>query len=142
MNSAGEPTDPSDPTQLAPWYHISGEGQAQNLQITDQCPFPSGACYTLSDSGTFNYLVSTRRSRTWHSSRATTTGAGAVGGVSLLLNPYHLYAVNPAKITTAYINLPGALAFLNFMTSPTVQTAIGNYPSPANPAFIPTCAPT
>src|SRR5262249_29174514 len=54
VDATGQPVDPSNTAQLAPWYHKSGLGQGQNLQITNECPFTSGKCYTLSDSGTFN----------------------------------------------------------------------------------------
>jgi tungstate transport system substrate-binding protein len=141
LTASGEPADPSNPGQDAPWYHKSGVGQAQNLQITNQCPFSSGECYTLSDSGTFNYLAGNGTVPALEIVSRYNDGIGALGGVGLLLNPYHVYAVNPARITNAHINLPGALAFLNFMTSPSTQAAIGKYPNAKTPAFFPDARP-
>jgi tungstate transport system substrate-binding protein len=141
LTALGEPADAANPGQDAPWYHKSGVGQGQNLQITNQCPFSSGECYTLADIGTFNHLSANGSIPKLAVLSRYNDGPGALGGVSLLLNPYHAYAVNPAKITSAHINLTGALAFLNFLTSPATQAAIGKYPSSANPAFIPDARP-
>jgi tungstate transport system substrate-binding protein len=144
VDSLGEPTtDPSDPSHphFPSWYHTTGDGQAANLQVTDQCPFSSGACYTLTDSGTFNYLNGTGAVTDLKIVSRYNDGPNALGGVSLLLNPYHVYAVNPARIPNAHINLAGALAFLNFMTDRATQNAIGNYPNAANPAFYPDARP-
>jgi tungstate transport system substrate-binding protein len=141
VDSAGEPTDPNNSSQLAPWYHKTGVGQAQNLQITNQCPFSSGNCYTIADSGTFNYQLSLGNTPALEIVSQYNDGPNAVGGTSLLLNPYHVYAVNPAKIPSAHINLPGAIAFLNFMTDPATQAAIAAYPNASAPAFLPDARP-
>jgi tungstate transport system substrate-binding protein len=133
LNGAGEPT--------GSWYHKSGLGQAQNLQITNQCPFSSGDCYTYADSGTFNYLSGNGSVPDLAIVSRYNDSPNAKGGVGLLLNPYHVYAVNPAKVPSANVNLAGALAFLNFMTEPSTQTAIGNYPNAKAPAFYPDARP-
>ena len=140
VNSKGEPVE-ADGTTLEPWYHETNQSQqGANLQLTDQCKnYPSSACYTLVDRGTYNTLVSTGVVAHLKVVSEQNTAPSAQGGVSLLTNPYHAYAVNPAK--EPGVNLPGALAFLNYLTSPATQTAIGDFPSPANPAFVPDARP-
>lgn len=138
LDSAGEPGTPGTSTAAA-WYHKTGKGQGDNLVVTDQCPFSSGACYTFTDRGTFNTVTANRAVTRLRVVSEQNTAAGAKGGVSLLTNPYHAYAVNPAK--EAGVNLPGALAFLNYLTSPATQDAIAAFPSRAAPAFVPDAIP-
>jgi tungstate transport system substrate-binding protein len=140
LNTLGEPGTPGT-TNVAPWYHITGDGQGANLQVTDQCPFSSGACYTIADRGTFNALVTQGVVPDLEVVSQNNSGPGAIGGPGLLANPYHAYAVNPQKEPGVHINLAGALAFLNYLTSTSAQAAIGAYPSAANPAFIPDARP-
>ena len=138
LDSAGEPGTPGTVT-AASWYHKTGRGQGDNLVVTDQCPFPSGACYTFTDRGTFNTLKTNSSITRLTVLSEENTGSAANGGVSLLTNPYHAYAVNPDKQPN--VNLPGALAFLNFLTDPVTQAAIGAFPSSASPAFVPDARP-
>jgi tungstate transport system substrate-binding protein len=139
LNLDGWP-GPAGTHDFAPWYQISHQGQAGNLQETDDCPFTSGACYTLADRGTFDYLDSngTITNLKLVSDR---NDPPAAGGTSLLLNPYHAYAVNPDKFAPGHINLQGALDLLDYLTDPAVQAAIGQYPTAANPAFTPDARP-
>jgi len=139
-NTLGEPGTPGT-TTVDSWYHTTGDGQGLNLQVTDQCPFSSGACYTLADRGTFNELVSEGTLPDLTIVSQDNDGPTAVGGTSLLANPYHAYAVNPQKEPGVHINLAGALAFLNYLTSPSTQAAIGAYPTPSTPAFFPDARP-
>ena len=138
LDSAGEPGTPGT-TAAASWYHKTGRGQGENLVVADQCPFASKACYTFADRGTFNSVGTNRSVTALVVLSQENTGPEARGGVSLLTNPYHAYAVNPDKQPD--VNLPGALAFLNFLTDPATQAAIGAYPSPSAPAFVPDAAP-
>jgi len=139
----GEPLDTST-GQNPTWYQKTGAGQAQNLIDTDQCSF-SGApntvtgCYTLADRGTFKNVQSLDEVPDLKIVSQNNNGPNAQGGFDLLLNPYHLYAVNPAKVPG--VNINGAMAFLNFMTSPAEQQAIADYPKPSNPAFFPEAYP-
>jgi tungstate transport system substrate-binding protein len=123
-NSAGEP--------LGTWYHKSLQGQALNVQVTSQCPFSSHACYTITDRGTFNRLVSLG-TVTNLQVLAARNDPSARGGQNLLINSFHAYAVNPAKFP--FVNLAGALAFLDYLTSPAFQARLASYPTTANPAF-------
>jgi tungstate transport system substrate-binding protein len=140
LNSLGEPGPSTTSTATDPWYHTTGVGQGANLTETDQCPFSSGACYTLTDRGTYNNLLSNGSISLVIVSQEN-TGANAKGGIGLLTNSYHAYAVNPQKEPGVNINLAGALAFLNYLTSPATQAAIGAYPSTSMPAFLPDAAP-
>jgi tungstate transport system substrate-binding protein len=139
-NTLGEPGTPGT-TIDAPWYHKTGLGQGQNLSVTDQCPFSSGACYTLADRGTFNEQVAIGAITNLEQVSQDNTGPGALGGSALLINPYHAYAVNPLKEPGVHINLAGAIAFLNYLTSPSAQAAIGAYPNTTSPAFFPDARP-
>jgi tungstate transport system substrate-binding protein len=140
LNSLGEPGTPGTTTD-APWYHKTGLGQGQNIQVTDQCPFSSGACYTIADRGTFAALQNSGSIPDLEVVSQENSAAGAPGGAALLLNPYHVYIVNPLKEPGVAVNLPGAIAFVNYLTSPKTQAAIGAYPSAANPAFVPDAYP-
>jgi hypothetical protein len=70
----------------------------------------------------------------------------ATGGAALLVNSFHAYALNPAKFASnpnVAINLAAATAFLNWVTSPIPQAAIGRYLSAGgDPPFNPDAAPT
>ena len=140
LNTLGEP-GPAGTTNVDSWYHTTGLGQGANLQVANECPFTSGACYTLVDRGTFNELVSQGDVPNLEQVSQDNSGANAQGGVTLLANPYHAYAVNPQKEPGVHINLAGALAFLNYLTSPAAQAAIAAYPSSSNPAFYPDARP-
>jgi tungstate transport system substrate-binding protein len=126
------------------WYHPTGLTQGPNIINADACNYPGGNCYVLTDRGTFNYLQATgavSNLKVVTRDNAPT----ATGGGSLLVNSFHAYALNPAKFVTnpnVAINLPAATAFLNWVTSPVAQAAIGRYLSAGgDPPFIPDAAP-
>lgn len=131
LNSNGEPGTPGT-TSNPSWYHKAGAGQAQTVQLTDQCPFTGGGCYEITDRGTFNHLLvaSAIRNLQIVSQKNSSTAAG---GQFLLVNSFHAYAVNPKKVPG--VNLQGALAFLTYLTSPALQNRLASYPSAQNPAF-------
>ena len=125
----------------ASWYHTSGVGQAANLEEANACPtstFSSGACYTLADRGTFNYLQALGEVPNL-TILSQTNPSPAPGGPGLLNNLYHAYAVNPAAVSSVRPNdnLAGAEAFLTYVTSPQFQKAVAKYPTASNPAFHP-----
>jgi tungstate transport system substrate-binding protein len=120
------------------WYHKAGLGMADTLRLTQQCPFPGGGCYTITDRGTLQQLTHNRaitRLRPVMDDQA----AQARGGGNLMLNVYNVYAVNPRKFPS--VNLQGALAFLDFMTSPSFQSALARFPSSKRPGFFPAAVP-
>lgn len=98
------------------WYNSLGQGMGETLTFANE----AGA-YTLTDRGT--YL----------SMRANLPNLGVmVGGESIaensdssLLNPYGVIPVNPEKSDA--INAELAQAFVEWITSPEVQTMIGEY---------------
>lgn len=127
------------------WYRASGQTQAPNIQTADQCTTLPGTptatgnanCYVFTDRGTFQYLEDTQ---------AISNLQIAVRGSSLLLvNSFHAYAINPAKFTSTpsvHINQAAATAFLNWVSSPAGQAAVGSYLNGGNDApFLPSAAP-
>jgi tungstate transport system substrate-binding protein len=50
-----------------------------------------------------------------------------VQGDPALLNVYHVITVNPAKFSNISINVLGARAFADFMTSPDIQSLVSTY---------------
>jgi ABC-type tungstate transport system permease subunit len=132
-------------TSVPSWYHSNGLTQAPNIVNADVCNYPGGNCYVFTDRATFNYLQSTgavsNLKVVTRDNAPTATGGGA-----LLVNSFHAYALNPAKFATnpnVAINLPAATSFLNWVTSPLAQAAIGRYLSAGgDPPFLPDAAPT
>jgi tungstate transport system substrate-binding protein len=120
------------------WYHRAGLGMADTLRLTQQCPFAGGGCYTITDRGTLQQLTS-NRAITALRTVMDDQRASARGGRNLMLNVYNVYAINPRKFPS--VNVQGALAFLDFMTSPAFQDAIARFPSRRRPGFFPAAFP-
>jgi tungstate transport system substrate-binding protein len=139
LNSKSEPG--SGATANATWYHKANNGQAATVQIASQCPFPSGACYDITDRGTFNLLVKEGAVTNLKivSDKNTAT---AKGGQFLMVNSFHAYIVNPAKFPAGTVNLAGAKAFADFLVSPAFQAELASFPSKAQPAFVADARPT
>ncbi len=99
-----------DPTTLAsqPWYQESGQGMGATLRIASE----KGG-YTLSDRATYLNLQHTLHLDI------------LVEGDPRLYNVYHVIVVNPEKHPN--VNVEGARAFADFMTSPQVQDIIRSY---------------
>jgi tungstate transport system substrate-binding protein len=120
------------PTTATPpsWYQIGGTNQAANVQITDTCNFTGGPndCYTITDRGTFDNLEALHELTRLQVLNGPNS-ASAPGGSTFLVNSFHAYAINPDKFTGQPVtfDLPGAEAFLNWMTSPAGQTLVNNY---------------
>ena len=128
----------NEPAGSPAWYHKAGLGMADTLRLTQQCPFAGGACYTITDRGTLQQLTN-NRAITALQTVMDTQSARARGGRNLMLNVYNVYAVNPKKFPS--VNLQGALAFLDFMTSQAFQDAIARFPSRQRPGFFPAAFP-
>lgn len=139
---------PATPTPPA-WYRATGAKQAQNVEITDTCNFPSGPhdCYTITDRGTFENLVSQPGALHDLQIVDNNNSASAPGGPALLTNSFHAYAINPdnptIKASGNQLNLPGAEAFLNWLTSPGGQNDVNAYLSnvPGGSPFLKDAAP-
>ena len=131
---------------LPAWYVATGLTQGPNVQAANACNgFPSGAnsCYVYTDSGTYDYLASgTDPAGTIPALRIVTqnNSANAPGGQYELINYFHGYVINPNKAGEA-VNLPAAQAFLNYVTSPTVQAQVAAYLEGHGTPFTPTASP-
>jgi tungstate transport system substrate-binding protein len=123
------------------WYQRAGLGQAATLKLAEECTFAAfnggsasaDRCYDLTDRGTFNRQTVVLGTVAGMKVVSDRNAAGARGGGNLLLNQFNVYAVNPAKVPS--VKLPGALAFLDYVTSPAFQARLDGYPTTANPAF-------
>jgi len=141
-NSGALPTGAALPT----WYAATGLTQGPNVQAANACNgFPSGAnsCYVFTDSGTYDYLASgTDPAGAVPALRIVTQDntANAPGGQYELINYFHGYIINPNKPGQT-VNLPAAQAFLNYITSPTVQAQVAAYLQGNGKPFTPTASP-
>lgn len=91
-----------------PWYLETGQGQGATLSIASE----KGG-YAITDRGTFLAYKSNVDLEILYE------------GDPFLLNVYHVITVNPEKFPT--INLAGAKAFADFITSPEGQKMIGDF---------------
>jgi len=96
-----------DPTSQD-WYLETGQGQGATLSIASE----KGG-YGLTDRGTFLAY------------RSNVDLEILVGGDPFLLNVYHVLTVNPERWPS--VNLEGAKAFADFITSPEGQKIIGEF---------------
>jgi tungstate transport system substrate-binding protein len=123
-------TDATCVTSPAPsWYHTTGLTQGPNVVNADACNYAGGNCYVLTDRGTYQYLQESGAISNLHVVTHNNS-ATAAGGANLLINSFHAYASNPAKFSggvASGINLVGATAFLNWLTSPKAQRDITTY---------------
>jgi tungstate transport system substrate-binding protein len=123
------------------WYHTTGLTQGPNIVAGDACNFPSDNknCYVFTDRGTYQFLKSEGAISNLQVV-ANNNATNAIGGPDLLINSFHAYAVNPnaaafAGNSNVQINLPGATAFLDWLTSRAGQKAVTAY-QPSDPSFI------
>ena len=132
------------PAATPDWYHTTGLTQGPNVVNADACNYAVRGCYVLSDRGTFDYLSSTRA---LSGLKVVTSGnaTSAPGGTALLVNSFHAYAVNPARFApdvAARLHPAAARAFLEWLTSPPAQRAVGGYlAEEGSPPFRPAAAP-
>ena len=132
-------SEPGSGTSANPsWYHKAGLGQAATVQLTAQCPFSSRACYEITDRGTYDRLVNLNTVRNL-AIVADKNLVSARGSRKLLVNSFHAYAVNPAKVSK--VNIRGALAFVAYLQSPDFQRRLASYPNRSQPAFFADAAP-
>jgi len=129
------------------WYKKTGLGQAPTVTTTFNCNFPPAspnACYSMTDRGTYDNLQS-QGAIAGIKIVTEKNDPNARGGENLLINPFHVYAVNPSNPAFAgkniNFNTQGALAFLDYLTSPALQTQLLSYPNVQNPRFFPDANP-
>lgn len=90
------------------WYREIGQGMGKAIQIANELD-----AYTLTDRGT------------WLSYKDKTYLEILYQGQTLLFNPYGIIAVNPKRYHD--INIEGANALINWLTSKKGQNLIGQY---------------
>lgn len=127
-------------TDIPTWYHRTGVGQAPNVQQAEACTaatFTSGACYVMTDRGTYNNLVN-KGLVTHLKILSQNNTPDARGGQNLLTNPFSAYIVNPAGSFPAGSPVPNVAAatrFVDYLTSAGFQAAVDSFPTTTNPAF-------
>jgi tungstate transport system substrate-binding protein len=92
------------------WWLSTGQGMGATLIITSE---KNG--YTISDRGTFLTFLNAK----------AIASIMMVQNPPVMVNPYHVIQVNPAKFTG--INAAGAQAFSDFMAAPATQAAIATF---------------
>jgi tungstate transport system substrate-binding protein len=124
-------------TTFPSWYAPTGLGQGMNLRAANTCStgtYPNGHCYTMVDRGT--YLYEKSQSHTGNLKIVSNiNSSGAPGGVSLLTNPFHAYAVS-----TSPNNPTQALDLVSFITGSTFQAQLANFPVSPSASNIPDAA--
>jgi len=135
LNKLGEPGPAGTETE-ASWYHKAKAGQAETLKLTSECPSTVGGvgCYEMTDRGTYNRAVANGLVTNMQIV-AQDNEASAPGGSNLLTNPFTFYAINPAKEPGININVEGAKALMEYLTSEAFQDRLATYPNAASPAF-------
>jgi ABC-type tungstate transport system permease subunit len=128
------------------WYHETNAQQGPNIDNADVCNYPqaAGECYVLTDRGTFQFKQSTNPPTATHLHIVTRNNDPAArGGGNFLVNSFHGYVVNPSKVpASANVNVAGATAFLNWVTSPAGQAMAERFLSEGGDApFLGSAAP-
>jgi tungstate transport system substrate-binding protein len=94
------------------WWLSTGQSMGATLIIASE---KNG--YTISDRGTYaSYQTQKSISLTL-----------MVQNPPVMVNPYHVIEVNPAKFTNVTINAAGAKAFSDFMVAPDTQAVISSF---------------
>ncbi|WP_084286220.1 substrate-binding domain-containing protein [Solirubrobacter soli] len=124
------------------WYVRQSGGQAENLGRVEACVVAGNGCYTMLDRGTFNKQVND--GVVTHLKIVAEKNTAAVrGGENLLINPFSVYIVNPAKFAAPPIpNVAAATRFVNFLVSPGFQASLLGFPNAVDPAFLPNAFPS
>lgn len=138
-------------TSIPSWYLINNVSQGANMVATNACTLTGAipnSCYTLSDRGTVDYLQSKPAGTTGLgnlSILARDNSASAPGGANALINYFHAYIINPSKPGET-VNLTAAQDFMDFITSPTIQSELRGYLTGTtgdngSPVFVATASP-
>ena len=100
------------------WYREAGQGMGKVLQIAGELD-----AYTLTDRGT------------WLAYRDKVSLVIVTEGDKRLFNPYGIIAANPARYPD--VNYSGAMALINWISSPAAQDMIGNFTIDEQRLFVP-----
>ncbi len=118
------------------WYIGTTTDQGPTVISANACTFsnntPANSCYVFTDRGTFDYLSSgldpagAIPNLTLLTRNNSTT---APGGQYQLINYFHAYIINPSAPCNGCetVNLPAAKDFVNFLTSPSLQSQLSSY---------------
>jgi tungstate transport system substrate-binding protein len=132
------------PINYPSWYHATGAAQGANIQAADSCNFgaASNDCYVFTDRGTYDFLKSSLVNMQL---TVNDNDLAPAAQANLLVNSFHMYAVNPAKFsgsTAAGINTSAMTDLLNWITSPAGQSAVEGYlQANGDEPFRPSAAP-
>jgi len=105
------------------WYLQIGKGMGDTLVQADRM-----GAYTMSDRGTYLSMKDKL-------DLEILVQGPVKGGDPVLMNPYGLIAVNPAKYPS--VNYSMAMGYIGFVTSPRGQEIIGNYEVKGEQLFFP-----
>ncbi len=105
------------------WYLAIGKGMGDAIVQADRM-----GAYTLSDRGTYLSMKD-------EIDLEILVQGPVKGGDPVLMNPYGVIAVNPAKYPS--VNYSTAMAYIGFVTSPEAQEIIGNYTVKGEQLFFP-----
>lgn len=105
------------------WYLSIGKGMGDTIVQADRM-----GAYTLSDRGTYLSMQD-------EIDLEILVQGPVKGGDPVLMNPYGVIAVNPAKYPS--VNYSMAMAYIGFVTSPRGQEVIGNYTVKGEQLFFP-----
>lgn len=105
------------------WYLSIGKGMGDTIVQADRM-----GAYTLSDRGTYLSMKD-------EIDLDILVQGPVKGGDPILMNPYGVIAVNPAKYPS--VNYSMAMAYIGFVTSPRGQEVIGNYTVKGEQLFFP-----
>ncbi|HEY5195419.1 MAG TPA: hypothetical protein VIJ51_00160 [Solirubrobacteraceae bacterium] len=139
------------------WYFVNNLTQGPNVVFANTCNgapgLSPGHCYVFTDRGTFDYLSSGTDLAggstpvTIPNLRILTrdNSATASGGANELTNYFHAYVINPAAFVSQpniSINVPAAEDFVNYLTSPALQSQLKNYLAGSDtPPFVADASP-
>ncbi len=147
---SGTVASPHNPS----WYPINNVSQGANMVATNACTLSGahpGECYSLTDRATFDFLASKNSPAAGSNGipglviTARDNTASAPGGATALINYFHIYIINPDKPGET-VNLTAAQDFMDFITSPTIQSELKGYLTGTagdngTPVFVATAAP-
>src|SRR5262249_44733027 len=106
--------------------------------------FTTDKCYVFTDLGTLRFLQSNGGAQNLKT-LTRFNDPSARGGREALINVFHAYGINPAKFpnpATTKTDATGAKLFLDFLTQPSTQQAMGDFlKNNAEQTFVPAAAP-
>jgi tungstate transport system substrate-binding protein len=128
---------------LPDWYVTTGANQGANVLDANACTSgangiksPANTCYVFTDRGTYDWLSTGTDPAGQIKNLGIVTrnnSASAPGGQYALINYFHAYIINQAKVQAAtgskaaVVNLTAAQDLITLLTSPGFQASLQNY---------------